>query len=289
MTGTNGVLLVLAAGAAGLGGGLLAGTLESDAAPAVAPAETRDPVARARLRALEERLARELEEVRSDGAVAPRPGKRPRGGAPAAGRAAEPEAVGTEAAGDPVAALLGELATRPYTHRRSERLFEHLARRHGAIDGTIARLREALEEDPENAELHAALGTALAAKTAFATPPGPEQGEVWREAEKSFLAAIEREPEHWEARYSLAFGDSMAPEFVGLRPRAIRRFEELMEIQEHGAPADEHSLVYLRLGTLLKDAGNVGRARAVWERGRERHPENGDLERALRLLGEEGR
>ena len=35
----------------------------------------------------------------------------------------------------------------------------------------------------------------------------------------------------WEARYSLAFGDSMAPEFVGLRPKVIEQFEELMAIQ----------------------------------------------------------
>ena len=78
----------------------------------------------------------------------------------------------------------------------------------------------------------------------------------------------------------------MAPEFAGLRPSAIRQFEELMRIQETRAPAEEHSQVYLRLGTLYKDAGNPKKARAIWKRGLKRHPESEQLREVVSILEE---
>ncbi len=297
MTGGRILVVVLVAGGAGFGGGMLAQALRS--APQAARADAQpgertlapraDGVARERIDTLARRLDGRLDELEkrssvgrvSDGA----------GGADVGGQQTDGDAPGGRAdlanrsAPGPVADLVTELASRPYTHRRSERLFGHLARKHGEIASTIARLKKALAKDPDNPHLHAALGTALTAKTAFATAPGPEQGTVWREAEKSFQKAIELKPDHWEARYSLAFGDSMAPEFVGLRPRAIKRFEALIELQEQQAHADDHALAYMRLGTLYKDAGNARKARAVWDRGRQRHPKSEPLGQALKLIG----
>ena len=45
--------------------------------------------------------------------------------------------------------------------------------------------------------------------------------------------------------------------------------------------------MYARLGTLYKDAGNAKKAREVWERGRERFPEDKTLTAALELIGKE--
>jgi tetratricopeptide (TPR) repeat protein len=159
-----------------------------------------------------------------------------------------------------------------------------LSKRHDAIGDTIARLEAEIARNPKSADLYAALATAYGAKTAFATPPGPEQGVVWEKAEKAYDEAIRLDPEHWQARYDKAFGDSMAPEFVGLRPRAIRGFEELMRIQETKPVAPEHLEVYVRLGTLLKDAGNVKKARETWQRGLERFPDDRRLVDAIALL-----
>jgi len=307
MTGTSRILLVLAAAGAGFGGGLLAHAIQpapkaarADVPPREAgvPAEARDLQARERIDLLARRLEDRLTglERRLAARVASE-------GAAAAERAADATETretrettdaaeardGDVSGGRVVETLLQELRSRPYTHARSERLFGHLSRRHGEIASTIERLREAVARDSKNPHLHAALGTALSAKTAFGTPPGPEQGRVWAEAEQAFQRAIELDPDHWEARYSLAFGDSMAPEFVGLRPRAVRRFKELVEIQERQAPAEDHVLAYMRLGTLYKDAGNRKKARATWERGLERHPGAAQLEQALALIGEDGR
>jgi tetratricopeptide (TPR) repeat protein len=120
----------------------------------------------------------------------------------------------------------------------------------------------------------------------MAMEPGPAQWQTYGEATQSYERAIEFEPEHWQARYGLAFGNSMAPEFAGLRPRAIREFEELMKLQETRAPAEEHTRVYLRLGTLYKDAGNPEKARAIWQRGLKRHPESEQLHDVVSILEE---
>ncbi len=277
---------MLLAVAAGAGGGMLARIVEgapppsrsnrpaaAAGAPDVPLTEILDRLAALEARARGPRDVRDIERapdaVEKTVAVAKEP--------PA------PEAPSDPAKeGDPLAGVLG----RTFGYGESETLFGRLARDHGAIGDVIARLEAEIAKNPRNADLHAALATAYAAKTAFDTPPGPEQGTVWEKAERAYDEAIRLDPGHWQARYGKAFGDSMAPEFVGLRPRAIRQFEELMEIQERKPAAPEHVEVYLRLGTLLKDAGNVRRARGVWQRGLDRFAGNARLAEALALVEE---
>lgn len=289
MTNLAKLSLVLLACAAGAGGGILARAVEGAPSP---PRSDRRASSAAdapldeilnRLAALEAR-ARDSGGVREAERVGPdSPGV---GAEKTVARAAEPtvpDAPSDSArGGDPLAGMLG----RTFGYRESEALFGKLARDHGAIGDVTARLEAEIARNPRSADLHAALATAYAAKTAFSTPPGPEQGTVWEKAERAYDEAIRLDPEHWQARYGKAFGDSMAPEFVGLRPRAIRQFEELMEIQEKKPAAPEHVEAYLRLGTLLKDAGNVKRAREIWQRGLDRFADDARLAEALALVEE---
>jgi tetratricopeptide (TPR) repeat protein len=275
------VSLALFACAAGAAGGFFAGALRPE--PAVPRAERQAPApppsplleeTLLRVRALEARLA--ATPLRESPRRTADPDE-PRAGAPAAPTA---PGGGAEVAGPAFA------PGRPFGFAESEALFARLARERGSIGDLIARLEEEIRRHPNDADLHVALATAYAAKTAFATPPGPEQGTVWAKAERAYEEAIRLDPGHWQARYGKAFGDSMAPEFVGLRPRAIRQFEELLEIQEGRAVAPEHAEVYLRLGTLYKDAGNVARAREVWQRGLARMPDETRIAEALALVEE---
>ncbi|MCK6459962.1 MAG: hypothetical protein L6Q95_08720 [Planctomycetes bacterium] len=287
--------IVLLACAAGAGGGILARTLEGPRLPA--RADRHDGRADAvaidgivmRLAALEERVAvasasdiaptgADPAARRGDAVAAVKPGRAVPGGETGGGSPGAPP----DPAKDPLAGVLGSA----FGFREAEALFEALARDRGTIDGVIARLEKEIVANPRSADLHAALATAYGAKTAFDTQPGPEQGTVWAKAERAYDEAIRLDPEHWQARYGRAFGDSMAPEFVGLRPRAIRQFEDLMEIQERKPAAPEQAEVYLRLGTLLKDAGNVKKARETWQRGRARFPEDRRLADALALTEE---
>jgi len=159
-----------------------------------------------------------------------------------------------------------------------------LSKHRGSIDSTIRELEKAIAEDSRNADLRCALAVAWSAKTAYDTPSGPQQGVTWAKAVSAYNEALKIDTNHWQARYGLAFGSAMAPEFTGLRPMAIRQFEELMVIQEGQSPHGDHVQVYMQLGNLYKGAGNVKKARAVWLRGLERHPDGKGLHEALDLL-----
>lgn len=284
--------MILLAGVAGAGGGMLERTLEptpparAERSTAAAP-DLADLLRR--ISAIEASLARD----RSREADAPRAeaGSPAKGDAP---RPSGPEATPSPAAapgappdrapeaGDPLEGILDHV----FGHAESRSLFLSLSRDHSAIGDVIKRLEAEIAKNPRSADLQVALATAYAAKTAWDTPPGPEQGVVWAKAEQAYDEAIRLDPEHWEARYGKAFGDSMAPEFVGLRPRAIREFEELRELQEKKPLAPEHVEVYVRLGTLYKDAGNPKKARETWKRGLERFPDDQRLAEALALVEE---
>ncbi|MHC4819984.1 MAG: tetratricopeptide repeat protein [Planctomycetota bacterium] len=104
---------------------------------------------------------------------------------------------------------------------------------------------------------------------------------MWGKVGASYDAALTLEPNHWQARFGKAFGTSMAPEFLGMRPEAIRQFEELKEIQGRRAPEPQHAQVYFRLGTLYKDAGNAEKARSLWAEGLKLFPDNQELKDTL--------
>ena len=105
--------------------------------------------------------------------------------------------------------------------------------------------------------------------------------EVWTVASKAWDKALELDPRHWQACYEKALSMSMAPEFYGLKPTAIKQFEELRAIQEQGAPEAQHVHTYFRLGTLYKDMGNPKKARQVWEDGLKLFPDSKTIKGAL--------
>ncbi|MHC4953393.1 MAG: hypothetical protein ACYTGZ_05840 [Planctomycetota bacterium] len=278
--------ITLLALVAGVGGGLAAHAMQDErpAARAEQPARTDrgagDREILARLDRMEQRWEERIAGLEAKQVAASFDG------APLAEARAERSTIEVEAKPaeeDPLA----EYMEGRFDNDKSNGLFAHLGRNRNRIESTIRKLEAAIKKEPNNPELYVALATAYGAKTAYATQPGPEQGIVWEQAKNAYKGALKIEPNHWQARYGLAFGDSMAPEFVGLRPKAIEQFEELVQIQESGTPREEQALVYMRLGTLYKDAGSVKKARAMWRRGVDRHPGNESLKKALALVTED--
>lgn len=159
----------------------------------------------------------------------------------------------------------------------TDRLFEWLTNHQDRISAVIAAIQKEIVADPANPELQVALATAYIAELWNNTPQGPQQGIVWMKASAAYEAAIKLEPEHWTARFGKAFGTSMAPEFLGMRPEAIRQFEDLLEIQNRKPPEPHFASTYFRLGTLYKDAGNVEKARDLWKEGLRLFPDNEEL------------
>ncbi|MHC4971947.1 MAG: tetratricopeptide repeat protein [Planctomycetota bacterium] len=177
-----------------------------------------------------------------------------------------------------VQALLGK----PFGPNESNRLFWWLSRNKDKIADVIKDLEKQIAENPNDPHLHVALATAWTAELTN-KPPGPQQGILWGKVGAAYDAALALDPNHWQARFGKAFGTSMAPEFLGLRPEAIRQFEKLKEIQSARAPEPHHAQVYFRLGTLYKDAGNAEKARAVWAEGLKLFPDNEELKGTLEV------
>ncbi len=200
-------------------------------------------------------------------AAAPR---RPEGEGPGEGEAAAP-------AGQAVEEVIRGLKGRKLVPADTDSLFEWLTNHQDRISDVIAAIRKEIAADPTNPELQVALATAYVAELWNNTPQGPQQGIVWMKASAAYDAAIKLDPEHWTARFGKAFGESMAPEFLGMRPGAIRQFEELLAIQKRKAPEPHYASTYFRLGTLYKDAGNVEKARELWAEGLRLFPDNEEL------------
>ena len=175
-----------------------------------------------------------------------------------------------------VQALVGK----PFGFYDSNRLVGWLSRNKDRIADVIKGIEKEIEKNPNDPNLHVALAAAWTAEL-INQPAGPQQGIMWGKVGASYDAALALEPNHWQARFGKAFGTSMAPEFLGMRPEAIRQFEELKEIQGRRAPERHHAQVYFRLGTLYKDAGNAEKARSVWAEGLKLFPDNEELKDTL--------
>ncbi len=181
------------------------------------------------------------------------------------------------------AQIVAEITGKQMGPTEANRLFGRLSGNPDEIDATVKSLKDLVAKDPKNPELQVALATALVAKLANRTAPGPQQGIVWGEAVQAYDAAIEVNPEHWQARFGKAFGTSMIPAFLGQRPIAIKQFEELRTMQAGGATEQHHVQTYFRLGQLYKDEGNIEKARTVWQEGLQRFPNNKAILGALEI------
>jgi hypothetical protein len=273
----------------GLVGGVLGAfvvrVLDTDRPPARGPVPERSAVedrgdhVALESRSIEhERRLAQLEKRLSEGEE---PAPPPRAATP------RPEGEGpTEGTGGPEeSAALGEvmgwLKGRKMGNAETNRLFGWLTVNKDHIAQAIAAIEKEVAADPANAELHVALATAYVAELWNNTAQGPQQGLVWMKASAAYDAAIKLQPEHWQARFGKAFGTSMAPEFLGMRPEAIRQFEELLEIQKRNPPEPHFAGTYFRLGTLYKDAGNVDKARELWNAGLALFPDNEQLKATI--------
>jgi len=205
---------------------------------------------------------------------------------PNAGTATPGEAGDASEAGGGAAAkktpneVVQALVGKPFGFYDSNRLVGWLSRNKDRIADVIKGIEKEIEKNPNDPNLHVALAAAWTAEL-INQPAGPQQGIMWGKVGASYDAALALEPNHWQARFGKAFGTSMAPEFLGMRPEAIRQFEELKEIQGRRAPERHHAQVYFRLGTLYKDAGNAEKARSVWAEGLKLFPDNEELKDTL--------
>jgi tetratricopeptide (TPR) repeat protein len=159
------------------------------------------------------------------------------------------------------------------------RFWELLRLKPELLADAMKRLEKAVADNPGDHEARMKLSRAYLAKL-FTVPDGPEKG-VWSmKAMEQYRKVLEADPNHWEARYSLAFNYSQWPDFLNKRPDAIREFETLRKIQENATPEPQHARTYFQLRQLYLKDGRTEDAKAVLEEGVRRFPDDEELKKA---------
>jgi len=155
-------------------------------------------------------------------------------------------------------------------------------RKAGKLDDLVALLREHAKKSPNDADAQAALGHALVQKINSPDVGGMERAVIGNQIDKAFGKALDLNPEHWEARYSRAIGQTFWPAFMGKQAEAIKNFETLIEQQERRTAQPGYASTYLLLGNVYSQQGKTEKAKEVWKRGLKQFPNNGDLKSKLK-------
>ncbi len=238
----------------------------------------------AELRAEQERLAARLAELARAPAAAPTPSRAPVQDLDAAIAAYMAKRIGAEALAEHGASAPADLESAAIADRilrgevtgdELEALWQRL-RQEKRIDAVLVVIEREAELAPNNPDLQSELGKAYIQKL-FDVGVGP-MASVWGEkADGAFDRALELDETHWEARFQKAMALSNWPAFLGKQGESVRQFEILAEQQERGAPESEQAWTYYFLGNLYDQMGEGEKARAAWQRGAARFPDNEQL------------
>lgn len=204
------------------------------------------------------------------------------GAAPSGGDA--PKASATDKAGEAaeMEALRKKVFDGTATDEEQQRFWE-LARTTGRIDEMVKTLEGKVKDNPGDVGMRMELAEAYIAKL-LSVPQGPEQG-IWSmKAEGQWQAVLKLEPEHWDARYGVAFNWSMWPDFLNKTPDAVKEFEKLREVQERQSPEAKHAQTYFHLSRLYGKQGKADKAKEILRTGLARHPGDAELQKALDAL-----
>jgi tetratricopeptide (TPR) repeat protein len=137
-----------------------------------------------------------------------------------------------------------------------------------AAEPTIAELEERVFDDPEDPDLHRALGEALIAA-----------GESDRGLEELDLALTAYETrEQWERATDLV------NELILLEPSAVRHYQKMVELAYLTGDRGRLVTAYLELGDALMRVGALDKALAVYSRVAEHDPDNQRARLALETL-----
>ena len=281
MTRTN-LAVILIASVAGATAGALTTMLFTPASvsPSVAAAGSGD----ARLAELakgQAELQRALAELRSSQELLASRPERTGAGEPAlSGKTADtslavatPAPAGSAAAektmtvAEALASLIDPNAT--YADRRD--LWEKINKA-GLLDAVVNATKERADREPNNPDLRVELGNAYLQEVFAATTL--TKGKWAMLADSAFDAALELNPEHWEARFTKAVSLSNWPAFLGKQNLAITEFETLIKQQNAGPKKDEHAQTYLYLGNMYQASGSAAKALEAWQKGAELFPDN---------------
>ena len=152
----------------------------------------------------------------------------------------------------------------------------------GLEDEVLALYQAAADAAPNDPEAQLALGQALIGLTQQHAGSATA-GRYATLADAAFDAALEADPQHWDARYNKAVSLSFWPPIFGKQGAAIQQFETLVQQQSGMVPTPEHASTHLMLGNMYQQTGQMDKAVAAWQLGLQLFPDHADLAAQLAL------
>ena len=148
------------------------------------------------------------------------------------------------------------------------------------LDQIIAELEQQMKHHPRAAVFPTMLGQAYLNKCGTIQDIR-EQGVLAMKADQVFDAALQLDPNNWEARFTKAVAMSYWPPMLNKGQEVIDHFETLIQQQEAQPPQPQFAQTYVWLGDQYQKAGNQKQARSVWQRGADLYPKDTTLPKRL--------
>jgi hypothetical protein len=150
----------------------------------------------------------------------------------------------------------------------------------GKLDAAIQEIERQAETNSVTAQHPAALGQLYLEKCATIQDTR-EQGILAMKADQAFDAALNLDPENWEARFTKAVALSYWPAEMNKGDEIVEHFVTLMKQQEKQSPQPHFADTYFWLGNQYQKLGRPDYAREVWQRGAALYPDNRELQTRL--------
>lgn len=129
-----------------------------------------------------------------------------------------------------------------------------------------AAYRAAIAAHPDSADAHAGLGRTISQ----CGLPHAGMTTIMTMVETSSAAlekALQLDPTHWSARFTLALNNYHMPAFLGRMPKAVAELETLLGQQGSRADRPEYAQTYLYLGDAYRKLGRTSNARVMYAAG----------------------
>jgi tetratricopeptide (TPR) repeat protein len=141
----------------------------------------------------------------------------------------------------------------------------------GAIDEAVAWFEQQASAQPGSADAQTTLGVAYIEQL-LAGKDESTRIEIGKKIDAQFARALELAPDHWEARFRRAVGQSYGTALSGTRAQAVANFERLVAQQANQPAAPGYEQTYVHLGRLYAEQGHAEQAAQAWRLGLARHP-----------------
>lgn len=182
-----------------------------------------------------------------------------------------------------VAPLFGqaiECLTSPQsTFAQRQEALEQL-RNSGKLDQAISELEQRATDNAQSPQYPTALGR-LYLQKAGTIQDLREQGILGLKADQQFEAALNLDPNNWEARFTKAVAMTYWPTQLNKGEELFGHFTTLLQQQEAQAPQPQFAQTYAWMGDAYQKYGYADYAKQIWQRGAGLFPQNQELKSKL--------